>query len=808
MDLFDILTLTGGLSLFLFGMSIMGQALERRAGDQLRSILGRFTSGRVSGLLTGLGVTAVIQSSSAATVMVVGFVNSGLMSLRQAINVIMGANIGTTVTAWILSLTGIDSGSVLIQLLKPSSFTPVLGMAGIILYLFCRSAKKKDTGTILLGFTTLMFGMESMSGAVSGLRDVPSFQQLFILFKNPILGVLAGAALTALIQSSSASVGILQALAVTGQVSYGAAIPIIMGQNIGTCATAMLSSVGANKNAKRAALVHLSFNVIGSAVWLAVFCGLRAIFPPAFLEDPATRVGIAAAHTVFNILCTLLMLPLSGFLERLVNGLIPDAQQPEARPELDERLLAAPHIALERCREVASDMGKTAVSAMGESLAALRGCTPELAAPIRTREEKTDRYEDILGSYLVKLSARQIGEGDSMEAAKLLNADPEEIALVESTSHGLNIAAQGIPLEDGDNIITTNLEFIQVALPWCVMRKEKDIEIRVCKTPDERFAAKDFAALCDDRTRIIVMSTLEWCNGWQTDLKELGDFCKERGIYLVVDAVQQLGVTKIDTKACHIDILTAGGRGLGVTGADGDLLKIGLGGGEGQQELGHASQTVGETSAQVAASHQGTLENHALNGQYADQDVDQHLADDINAANPCAGEALHTGQPELGLFDLIAGRLRTLAESLLPAKETQHIITRQKVFQFAGGRRLLLDADAAQLFHPFIEQLGNQQHDHGSHHSRPQQGPVERQQRGGAEYNGSGGINALVKGLPGQIFNLVDVIGEPGQVFPGVQRMEFRMIFLQQRCRHILPDGIIHGPDRSALEKLLQAADP
>ena len=282
MDIFDILTLSGGLSLFLFGMSIMGQALERRAGDQLRSLLGKFTSGRVSGLLTGLGVTAVIQSSSAATVMVVGFVNSGLMTLGQAINVIMGANIGTTVTAWILSLTGIDGGSIFIQLLKPASFTPVLAVIGIIFYLFCKSAKKKDTGMILLGFATLMFGMETMSGAVSGLRNVPSFQQLFILFKNPVLGVLAGAVLTAVIQSSSASVGILQALAVTGQVSYGAAIPIIMGQNIGTCATAMLSSVGASKNAKRAALVHLSFNVIGSAVWLVAYCTVRAAFTPRF----------------------------------------------------------------------------------------------------------------------------------------------------------------------------------------------------------------------------------------------------------------------------------------------------------------------------------------------------------------------------------------------------------------------------------------------------------------------------------------------------------------------------------------------
>ena len=325
MDIFDFLSLIGGLSLFLFGMNVMGQALERRAGSGLRSLLGRMTSKKAAGLLTGLGVTAVIQSSSATTVMVVGFVNSGLMSLKQAINVIMGANIGTTVTAWLLSLAGIDGGSVFVRLLKPSSFTPVLALAGVVLYMFCHSDKKKDTGTILLGFATLMFGMETMSGAVSGLGDAPGFRQLFIMFKNPFLGVLAGAVLTAVIQSSSASVGILQALAVTGQVSYGAAIPIIMGQNIGTCVTALLSAVGTNKNAKRAALVHLAFNVIGTAVWLTLFCLARTFLAPALLDESATLAGIAAAHSVFNVLCVVLMLPLSGLLERLVCRLAPDA---------------------------------------------------------------------------------------------------------------------------------------------------------------------------------------------------------------------------------------------------------------------------------------------------------------------------------------------------------------------------------------------------------------------------------------------------------------------------------------------------
>ncbi len=417
MDIFDALTLAGGLSLFLFGMSLMGQALERRAGGQLRSLLERLTAGKLTGLLTGLGVTAVIQSSSATTVMVVGFVNSGLMTLKQAINIIMGANIGTTVTAWVLSLAGIDSGNVFVQLLKPSSFTPVLAVIGIVFYMFCKSAKKKDTGMILLGFATLMFGMETMSGAVSSLRDVPAFRQMFVLFTNPVLGVLAGAVLTAVIQSSSASVGILQALAATGQVSYGAAVPIIMGQNIGTCVTAMLSSVGANKNARRAALVHLSFNVIGTAVWLTVFCLLRSLLHPALLDEPASLPGIAVSHSLFNLLCTLLMLPLSGFLERLVTALVPDARQPEVFEELDERLFATPSIALERCHAVAASMAETAAASLKESLASLRDGSPDLAASIRDKEDRTDHYEDILGTYLVTLSTRQIGEADSREAA-------------------------------------------------------------------------------------------------------------------------------------------------------------------------------------------------------------------------------------------------------------------------------------------------------------------------------------------------------------------------------------------------------
>ena len=436
MDVFDVLAMAGGLSLFLFGMSAVGQALERRSGEKLSGLLGKLTTNRAAGLLTGLVVTAVIQSSSAATVMVVGFANSGLMTLRQAVNVIMGANIGTTVTAWVLSLAGIESGNIFVKLLKPSSFTPVLALAGIIFYMFCKSAKKKDTGMIFLGFATLMTGMETMSGAVAGLGQVPAFQNLFLVFQNPFLGVLAGAVLTAVIQSSSASVGILQALAVTGQVSYGAAVPIIMGQNIGTCVTAMLSSIGANKNARRAAMVHLSFNVIGSAVWLTVFWIIKIVFRPSFLGEAASLLGIAAAHTVFNVLCTLLMLPLSGFLEQLVNRLVPDTREPEIQTELDERLLAAPFAALERCQKVAGDMASAAVSALTESLDYLYGKRAKDPVSIHEKEEKTDRFEDILSTYLIQLSTRQINESDSAEAAKLLKiiGDFERIA-----DHAVNI---------------------------------------------------------------------------------------------------------------------------------------------------------------------------------------------------------------------------------------------------------------------------------------------------------------------------------------------------------------------------------
>ena len=450
MDIFHVLTMIGGLCLFLFGMNLMGQALERRAGNKLRSLLGKMTGKVMTGFLTGLGVTAIIQSSSATTVMVVGFVNSGLMTLRQAINVIMGANVGTTITAWLLSLAGIDSGSTWVQLLKPSSFTPVLALIGIVLYMFCKQNRKKDTGMILLGFATLMFGMETMSGAVSGLKDIPAFTNLFLMFKNPILGVLAGAVLTAVIQSSSASVGILQALALTGSVSYAAAIPIIMGQNIGTCVTAMIASVGTNKNAKRAAVVHLMFNLIGVAVLLTVFCAVKAAFAPALFDQPASTYGIAVAHSLFNVLCTAILLPAGSLLEKLAIRLVPDGKQVEKPVDLDERLLATPSLALQQSRTVAVEMADCSVRSLKNALKSITDYSPELAQSIRQDEELCDHFEDILGTYLVKLSTRKMSEEDSEEATELLKAigDFERIS-----DHAVNI------LESAEEIREKKLTF-------------------------------------------------------------------------------------------------------------------------------------------------------------------------------------------------------------------------------------------------------------------------------------------------------------------------------------------------------------
>ena len=454
MDIFDALEMIGGLCLFLFGMNIMGQALERRAGSRLRTTLSKMTGKTMTGFLTGLVVTAIIQSSSATTVMVVGFVNSGLMTLKQAIGVIMGANIGTTVTAWLLSLGGISGDAVWVQLLKPTSFTPVLALIGIIMYMFSKDSRKNDTGMILLGFATLMFGMDTMSGAVSGLRDVPAFREMFVAFTHPLLGVLAGAALTAIIQSSSASVGILQALALSGQVSYGAAIPIIMGQNIGTCVTALISSVGTSRNAKRAAVVHLSFNVIGTIVWLTAFCIVRTVAAPAILGESATMYGIAIAHSAFNIACTAILLPASGLLERLAIRLVPDGRKKESEVTLDERLLATPPLALEQCSVVTEDMAYYAAGAMKKAIECVSDFDPKAAQEVRDSEDETDKYEDMLGTYLLKLGAEPLSDENSEEVTELLKliGDFERIG-----DHAVNV------IESAEELHEKQLEFSRSA---------------------------------------------------------------------------------------------------------------------------------------------------------------------------------------------------------------------------------------------------------------------------------------------------------------------------------------------------------
>lgn len=548
MNLFDVLNLIGGLCLFLYGMNVMGQALERRAGNKLHSVLEKLTTGKIAGFLTGLGITAVIQSSSATTVMVVGFVNSGLMTLKQAINVIIGANIGTTVTAWVLSLGGIDSGNFFVQMLKPTSFTPILALVGIILTMACKSSKNKDTGVIFLGFTILMFGMDTMSASVSGLKNVPQFQQMFLMFENPILGMLAGAVLTAIIQSSSASVGILQALSVTGQVSLGAAIPIIMGQNIGTCITAILSSFGTNKNAKRAALVHLAFNVIGTVVWLTVFMIVKQIFNPQLFGESANLFNIAVSHTIFNTLNTFLLLPMSGLLEKLAITLVPDTDKPDVTSKLDERFLATPHVALDVSCGVTIDMAKTAVKVLRDGVKYFQSNTNDsfVMSQIIEEEDTTDHYEDILGTYLVKLSSHQIGDNESTQVTKLLHIinDYERIA-----DHGVNMvyAADQLQkqdleisesaLKELDVLVAAINEILDLSLETFVnndIEKAKLVEPleQVIDKLKEKMRAKHILRL--QQGECSIKSGFIWAD-LLTDLERVADHCSNIAI-CVIDA--------------------------------------------------------------------------------------------------------------------------------------------------------------------------------------------------------------------------------------------------------------------------------
>lgn len=444
MDFFGVLTMLGGLALFLYGMETMGKGLEKLSGGRLERILEKLTSNPIKAVLLGAGVTAIIQSSSATTVMVVGFVNSGIMKLTQAVGIIMGANIGTTVTSWLLSLTGIESGNFFVQLLKPTSFSPVLALIGVCFIMFSKKEKKKDAGTIMIGFAILMTGMETMSGAVKPLANVPEFTGILTMFSNPVLGMIAGAVLTAIIQSSSASVGILQALCATGAVNFSTALPIIMGQNIGTCVTAMLSGIGATKNAKRAALVHLYFNIIGTVIFMIVFYTINAVVHFSFLGTAASAMGIAVIHSSFNIAATIMLLPFGSGLVKLACLTIPEEkkeapaqnQEKDAFRLLDQRFLDTPAFAVEQCRQTTIQMAKLARECFFTAVDLLHGYDDEKAARVETLENLVDRYEDELGTYMVKLGGKNLSKSDIHTVSLLLHCigDFERIS-----DHGMNL---------------------------------------------------------------------------------------------------------------------------------------------------------------------------------------------------------------------------------------------------------------------------------------------------------------------------------------------------------------------------------
>ena len=498
MKLLDVLTLICGLALFLYGMDVMGDALKKSAGRKLKTILGNLTSNRFKGLLLGLVVTAVIQSSSATTVMVVGFVNSGTMLLSQAVGVIMGANIGTAVTSWLTALNGIEGGADLswTQWLKPDAWMPILALIGICLIMFAKKSKMKDMGAILMGFAVLMVGMDLMSGAVSGLKGDPNFTKILTMFKNPLLGVLAGTVLTAAVQSSSASIGILQALSSTGAISFGMAIPIILGQNIGTCVTAMISAAGAGKNGKRTALVHLYFNIIGVAFWLGMYylvgwiLGTTGVFDVFSLAESSTinMWGIAATHTIFKFLAVGLLFPFSNLLVKLAEKTIrgDDKKGDEYTDMLDDRLLATPSVALERSRSVAGQMAVVSCQYIRNAIALFRNYDGKAADDIREAEGKVDVYEDVLGSYLVKLSSEDMDARDSHEVTKLLHiiGDLERIS-----DHSVNLVDSAEEIKDKELVFSEEAE-AELDVLFAAVSEIVTITERALTTSDLELAAR------------------------------------------------------------------------------------------------------------------------------------------------------------------------------------------------------------------------------------------------------------------------------------------------------------------------------
>ena len=490
MSFFDLLKMVGGLALFLYGMNLLGDGLSRASGGRLERILEKLTSNPLKAVLMGAVVTGVIQSSSATTVMVVGFVNSGIMSLKQAVGIIMGANIGTTVTSWILSLSGIESTNFFIRLLKPTSFSPVLALVGVCMLLFSKKEKKHNIGTILIGFAVLMYGMDAMSEAVKPLANVPAFTGMLTKFSNPVLGMLAGTILTAVIQSSSASVGILQALCKTGAVSYATAIPIIMGQNIGTCITALLSAIGAKKNAKRAAVVHLYFNLIGTILFMVIFYSINEFVHFAFLADSANAAGIAVIHSAFNVAATIVLLPFAKLLEKLAVLTIPeDAQEQQEENRvlvLDSRFLETPAVAMEQCRTATIEMSELSKKALYDAMSLLSHYDEEKAQRVLDLEDKVDKYEDELGSYLVKLSSKNLTEKDSHSLSILLHSigDFERIS-----DHAINIKESAEEMTKKDQHFS-NKALVELEIFTNALKEVVDLTFDVFKTEDLTRAAQ------------------------------------------------------------------------------------------------------------------------------------------------------------------------------------------------------------------------------------------------------------------------------------------------------------------------------
>ena len=491
MDIFSFFSLLGGLALFLFGMQYMGSGLEKASGGRLEQMLEKLTDSPIKGVFLGFVVTAVIQSSSATTVMVVGFVNSGIMKLRQAVGVIMGANIGTTVTAWILSLSGLEGDSVFVKMLKPESFSPLLALVGIIMLMVCKNSRKRDIGSILVGFAILMYGMSAMSSAVKPLADMPEFGELLLVFNNPVLGVLAGAVLTGIIQSSSASVGILQALSTTGMLPYSTAMPIIMGQNIGTCVTAILSSIGAGRNAKRAACIHLYFNIIGTIIFLTGYYIIDAIVSFPFTDSMVTAQGIAIIHTTFNITTTVILLPFSRMLEKLAYLTIRDKQSTQAELKndanlLDDRFLATPTFAIEQCQNVALNMADISVDSIKRAMKLVGNYSESEAESVNESESVIDNYEDRLGTFLVRLSSRELSVSDSKIATRLLHniGDLERIS-----DHAVNIVEVSKEMDE-KHISFSQEATHEIAVISSAVNEILDRTLNVLKTGDLEAASR------------------------------------------------------------------------------------------------------------------------------------------------------------------------------------------------------------------------------------------------------------------------------------------------------------------------------